>query len=294
MTKKKQQLAAMILNYILCFSLLNCSKQEQKQVRSVEGEQKSLAESQGQSSGGNEKQSSNTDVSFSTTGKDSLADAFEPVPAPFGFIHKDSLQHYSKALVRKAYFKDGYSGVSQEDFSINFDEWVYHEFFLNLPYRNLILSMHWWYGEGDTPTGVITFWQPKGDSLQFIPLEEKSYLDFWGKETIADSMSYTGGAFLLVLNGETGDSGDIWGYYDILRFQKNKPIKHLSHEDYDYENDIYAMADSINTTYTTLKCEIVREENIAFKVRHIRDSFADMRNNKDQLLKSDTTYATFH
>lgn len=286
----------MILVYLFCFSLLHCTKQEQTQSRSAEGEQKSLTESQGQSAGNNEKQLPNTGANLLPIVQDSLHEVSEAVPAPFGFIHKDSIKHYSKAFVREAYFKDGYRGESQEDFSINFDDRVHHEFFLNLPDRNLIFARHWWYGSIDTPTGVVTFWQPKGDSLQFISLAGKPYLAFYGYggPWIADSMSYAGGALVLVLNGGSGDAGDVWGYYDVLQFVKNKPIKHWAHEDYDYTNAFDTEVDSTEPAYTTLKCEIVREEKIAFKVRYIRDTFANMRDDKDRLIKSDTSYATFH
>jgi hypothetical protein len=291
-SKKKRQFAALILAYLLCFSLPHCSKQEQTQSRPVEEEQKSLAESQGQSSGGGENQSSNTDESLSSTAQDSFDDAFEPIPVPFGFIHQDSIKYYSKTFVREAFFDNNrHRDVSQERFSKDYDDWVRHEFFLNLPDWNLIFAKHWWHGEIDIPTGVVTFWQTKGDSLQFIPLEEKSYLDFYGRPTIADSMSYADGALVLVLNGGSGDAGDVWGYYDILRFQKNKPIEHLSHEDYEYSNGFDTEVDSTDPSYTTLKYEIVREEKSALKVRYIRDAFADMRDGNDRLVKSDTTYA---
>lgn len=296
---KKQQFVAIILAGVFCFSLLSCSKQEKTQASADEGEQKSLVKLKGQSALSREKQSPKTDTSLSPTGQDSLAEAFEPIPAPFGFIHKNSIQYYSKAFVREAYFNVHQRGVSQEEFSKHYDNWVRHEFYLNLPDRNLLLARHYWLGEMDIPNGVITFWQPQGDSLRFIPLEGKSYLNSWSDSTISDSMSYAGGALVLVLNSWAGDAGDIWGYYDVLRLQKNNPIKLLAHENYEYSNvddnfDANAKEDSTTVDYTTLKCEIVREEKTALKVRYIRDAFAIINYASQHLIKSDTSFATFH
>jgi hypothetical protein len=185
---------------------------------------------------------------------------------------------YSRNLY--AHFNDNY-----EELTVGYPDCIECEdWALEIPEKNLLITMLGYPCDGESSDLVLVFWNIRADSLYFNCYERKIYRYSFSILSLKEYMTFPDGSVLIVLKSTGGDDRDYWGGYYLIRYRDDKYVERILWKGYDNK-----IGDAIPDT--TISYELFTNKENHLIVKFIEDHFNSAESDySSELISSDTSY----
>lgn len=116
---------------------------------------------------------------------------------------------------------------------VGIPKWIEHKATLQIPEKNLWLVMLHDLSGFERQDNVLTFWEIRGDSLEFEFLHPTTFVSGIGAVMVEEAAFFDDDSMLIILHESGGDAGDAWGSFIFLHYKEPDIINEIYRKRYD-------------------------------------------------------------